>query len=185
MSPVDVGCLCSTNIPFIFCTSRLTCVTLSIPNFSRYFQTSAWLDRKKISTAIHFNHVNHVPGISGNVTMILGVLVSSYLMTKYRPTARKVAALVFASKYIYAFGLLALMFCTCSFSNDLPGQLEPDGRFNLDRGCNQGCQCSTSEFVPICLRGPSGQSQTFFSPCHAGCTTYTSVNNSIEYQSCQ
>lgn len=70
-----------------------------------------------------------VAGLSGNVTMILGVLLSGYLMKRYKPSARVVAALVAATKYVYAVGLLLVMFAgTCHFNGDLPGTLQKDGR---------------------------------------------------------
>ena len=60
--------------------------------------------------------------------MIFGVLLSGYLMKRYRPTGRQVAASVAITKYVYAFGLLVLMAVNCSFNKDLPGQLQQDGR---------------------------------------------------------
>ncbi len=60
-------------------------------------------------------------------------------------------------------------------------------RFNslkLTHECNDGCNCDTVEFLPTCLRGTSGQ-QTYFSPCHAGCTEFSSLNGTINYNSCK
>lgn len=61
--------------------------------------------------------------------MILGVLLSGYLMKKYRPTSELVAALVAVSKYVYAFGLLLIMLLgNCALTSDLPGATQSDGR---------------------------------------------------------
>lgn len=61
--------------------------------------------------------------------MIFGVLLSGFFMMKYHPSARKVAALVASAKYVYAFGLILVMFANCDFNMDLPGTRQPDGRF--------------------------------------------------------
>ena len=61
--------------------------------------------------------------------MIFGVLLSGFFMSRYRPSARAVAAYVAASKFIYAFGLLYIMLFNCGFENDLPGTLTADGRY--------------------------------------------------------
>ena len=60
--------------------------------------------------------------------MIFGVIVSGYFMTKYHPSARQVAALVASAKYVYAIGLILVMFANCDFNADLPGTRLPDGR---------------------------------------------------------
>jgi len=61
--------------------------------------------------------------------MIFGVLVSGFLMSRYRPSARSVAAFVAASKFIYAFGVLFVVMFNCGFENDLPGTLTANGRY--------------------------------------------------------
>lgn len=53
----------------------------------------------------------------------------------------------------------------------------------LDIECNEGCNCGTVQFLPICFRGTSHQ-QTYFSPCHAGCREAPSLNGSVDYSSC-
>lgn len=51
---------------------------------------------------------------------------------------------------------------------------------NLDYHCNQGCNCETNiKFSPVCT--DDGQ-HSFFSPCHAGCTTFNSSSiNMVKY----
>lgn len=68
-------------------------------------------------------------GLSGNVTMIFGVLLSGYLMKRYHPSSSKVAAFVAISKYVYAIGLIVVMVLSdCGFMSDLPGTMQTDGR---------------------------------------------------------
>lgn len=67
-------------------------------------------------------------GLAGNFSMIFGVILSGYWMKRYRPTSTQVAAIVAASKYIYAFGLLVIMLIAdCGFMSDLPGVLQTNG----------------------------------------------------------
>ncbi|XP_057381266.1 solute carrier organic anion transporter family member 74D-like isoform X1 [Daphnia carinata] len=123
-------------------------------------------------------------GLSGNVTMIFGVLLSGYLMKKYHPSSGQVAAIVAVSKYVYAFGLLLIMLLSdCNFMSDLPGSLQMNGSLKLDTECNDSCNCGTVQFLPICFRGTSHQ-QTYFSPCYAGCREVSSFNGSVDYGSC-
>ncbi|XP_037957068.1 solute carrier organic anion transporter family member 5A1 isoform X2 [Teleopsis dalmanni] len=44
---------------------------------------------------------------------------------------------------------------------------------NLTAACNFGCECLTSDVEPVC--GNNGL--TYFSPCHAGCTAFSSSSN--------
>ena len=50
-------------------------------------------------------------------------------MSRYRPSARTVAAYVALSKFIYALVILLLMFLNCGYENDLPGTLSTNGRY--------------------------------------------------------
>lgn len=44
---------------------------------------------------------------------------------------------------------------------------------NLTAACNFGCSCRTTDVEPVC--GNNGL--TYFSPCHAGCTAFSSRSN--------
>lgn len=50
--------------------------------------------------------------------------------------------------------------------------LEPF-QVNLTAACNFGCECHMSDVEPVC--GNNGL--TYFSPCHAGCTAFSSSSN--------
>ncbi|EDV98917.1 GH13584 [Drosophila grimshawi] len=51
--------------------------------------------------------------------------------------------------------------------------LDQPFQVNLTAACNFGCECLTSEVEPVC--GNNGL--TYFSPCHAGCTAFSSSSN--------
>lgn len=44
---------------------------------------------------------------------------------------------------------------------------------NLTAACNFGCECRMNDVEPVC--GNNGL--TYFSPCHAGCTAFSSRSN--------
>lgn len=44
---------------------------------------------------------------------------------------------------------------------------------NLTAACNFGCECHMTDVEPVC--GNNGL--TYFSPCHAGCTAFSSSSN--------
>lgn len=55
-------------------------------------------------------------------------------------------------------------------------------RMGLLQFCNRDCQCSRdADFRPIC---DSRSSNTFYSPCHAGCTVVENANGSKTYTNC-
>ena len=55
----------------------------------------------------------------------------------------------------------------------------------LGGSCSQDCYCNTEKFSPVCSRGSDGVNQTYFSPCHAGCSVETSVDNGTVYSDCR
>ena len=83
-----------------------------------------------IQQHIHSDQVDIIQGLSGNLSMIFGVLLSGYLMSRYRPKSGVVSLFIALTKYIYALGLLVVMLINCGFENDLPGILTADGRYN-------------------------------------------------------
>ncbi|XP_063220390.1 solute carrier organic anion transporter family member 5A1 [Bacillus rossius redtenbacheri] len=51
---------------------------------------------------------------------------------------------------------------------------------NLTAACNFGCECRTTDVEPVC--GNNGL--TYFSPCHAGCTTFSSSRANFSNCAC-
>ena len=52
-------------------------------------------------------------------------------------------------------------------------------KINLTASCNFGCECDMNDVQPVC--GANGL--TYFSPCHAGCTSLGGAN-SDNYTDC-
>lgn len=63
--------------------------------------------------------------------------------------------------------LLVFFFFSTTHATPEPFQV------NLTAACNFGCECHMSDVEPVC--GNNGL--TYFSPCHAGCTAFSSSEN--------
>lgn len=78
---------------------------------------------------------------------------------------------------LFCYGLLFFLGCdnlkmagtTIPYFNSTRG--EPF-QVNLTSSCNFGCECRMNDVAPVC--GNNGL--TYFSPCHAGCTSAFSSN---------
>ena len=45
----------------------------------------------------------------------------------------------------------------------------------LSMPCNRTCECDDTTFAPIC----TSEAQTYFSPCHAGCSSLSHLGNQV------
>ncbi|XP_037074038.1 solute carrier organic anion transporter family member 74D-like [Pollicipes pollicipes] len=122
------------------------------------------------------------------VTLVFGILGSGLLMRRFRPSGRLVSGLIVAFRVVGAFVFLTNFFFYCNFGDDLPGIRGPNGSLDISSECSTSCGCTTEEYIPVCHR--SGEaSRSYFSPCHAGCTTAingtNSTNNHTAYTDCR
>ncbi|XP_046476603.1 solute carrier organic anion transporter family member 2A1 isoform X1 [Neodiprion pinetum] len=114
------------------------------------------------------------PIIAGSLVIIAGLIIA-----KFRPAASYVAGYTVIAMALTATIFLALAFATC----DKPSIV---GTYRdtliLLKYCNKNCRCSRdADFRPVC--DEQGRF-TFYSPCHAGCTTVEFVNNTKYYSDC-
>lgn len=116
----------------------------------------------------------------------IGVFMGGYILKKLQLTPRGAIQFVMLFNAI-CLGLYALVFllgcdnvkmagATMPYSESLNRPLESDFEVNLTAGCNMVCECSPNDIQPIC--GSNGI--TYFSPCHAGCTSLTTGSKAEE-----
>ncbi|XP_069675274.1 solute carrier organic anion transporter family member 74D-like isoform X2 [Periplaneta americana] len=122
-----------------------------------------------------------ITGTIGLFFSALGVMASGSIISKFKPRARYLAAWNVFVETLDILGFILYSFLNCSV-DDLHGSPLPDGSWNLTAACNSGCDCGTMlKYSPVCS---SDSSTTFYSACHAGCTTIEMINGTKTYGNC-
>lgn len=106
--------------------------------------------------------------VTGPITiigMVSGFLLSGYVISKYKPSPRKIFCWNVIVGIGYMMGQLSYIFLSCdnNYINNFSGTL------NLTAQCNVNCSCTGVAYSPVCYEPTS---TTFFSPCHAGCNRW-------------
>lgn len=128
------------------------------------------------------HHANMVSGIGGILVMGLGITVSGIFILRCKPSARFVAGWIAFTAIIYAAGMGILMFVGCTMDDFAGLAKQSDGLTKFVPTCDPTCDCDRNKFNPLC--GADGQ--TYFSPCHAGCSNYTMVDGKVStFSDCQ
>ncbi|ESO83194.1 hypothetical protein LOTGIDRAFT_92173, partial [Lottia gigantea] len=110
-------------------------------------------------------------GIPGAV---VGILIGGYISKRFQLRPKGAIQLTLALNLLALFGFTFFFFLGCEnlkiagatlpyFNSSGHKIFDP----NLTSTCNENCDCSNTVLEPIC--GINGI--TYFSPCHAGCTT--------------
>ncbi|XP_064548299.1 solute carrier organic anion transporter family member 74D-like [Drosophila montana] len=92
----------------------------------------------------------------------VGVLLSGYIVSKYKPSARAMAAWNATVDFLTVAGILLYVFIGCEGSDQLRSMATSDS-------CIVSCHCEYVHYAPIC----SPENVTYISACHAGCTEKT------------
>ncbi|KAH8348878.1 hypothetical protein KR084_012110 [Drosophila pseudotakahashii] len=91
-----------------------------------------------------------------------GVLISGWVISKYKPSARAMAAWNFVVDYLTVAGLLCYVLVGCDESDRANSlSIVPTGD-----SCSALCDCEYVYYAPVC----SPDNITYISACHAGCT---------------
>lgn len=109
------------------------------------------------------------------LTTVCGFYVAAYLIGRIHPSFRilTAASILVGMSYAVAFSLSMILPCD---SSSIASQL---GSLNFTTNCNQNCSCEAVAFSPVC---ETELKTTFFSPCHAGCTSWNQTG--LQYNGC-
>lgn len=122
-----------------------------------------------------------ITGSVGISFSAMGIIVSGAVMSKFKPRCRYLAAWNVIVEALDAIVHLCYGFLTCSVE-DLHGEMNPDKSWNLTADCNTDCHCGPNvKYSPICAVDGSN---SFFSACHAGCTSVEMINGTKMYGNC-
>ncbi|XP_034478037.1 solute carrier organic anion transporter family member 74D-like [Drosophila innubila] len=89
----------------------------------------------------------------------VGVLLSGYVLSKYKPKARSIAVWNVVVDFLTVAGIVCYAFIGCKASDQL-------GSMATTSECSAACHCEYVHYAPIC----SPNNVTYISACHAGCT---------------
>jgi len=113
----------------------------------------------------------------------MGVFMGGYILKRLqlRPKGAVQLILTFQMISLAMYSVLFVVGCdnvkmagaTAPYYLSTPPQTPDVINVNLTASCNYGCDCDGNDVKPVC--GNNGL--TYFSPCHAGCTTYSSKSN--------
>lgn len=88
-----------------------------------------------------------------------GVVLSGYVVSKYKPKARTMAAWNALVDFLTVAGCLCYIIIACKGSDQL-------GSMATTSECSTSCHCEYVHYAPVC----TPNNVTFISACHAGCT---------------
>lgn len=111
-----------------------------------------------------------ITGTASYFPVAAGILIGGSLLSYLKPRPRFVFILVFLVEGVSLLTIGSGLFLGCEPAH-MSGHFDESGHFSPMTPCNAQCQCSSGGFTPIC--GPDGRT-TFFSPCHAGCSSFNS-----------
>jgi organic anion transporter 3A len=114
----------------------------------------------------------------------IGIFIGGCFLKRFQLKPKGAVQFVVVSNVIclFCYGLLFFLGCdnlkmagtTHPYYNSTPQQSMEPFQVNLTAACNFGCECHMTDVEPVC--GNNGL--TYFSPCHAGCTSSSSSNYS-------
>lgn len=98
--------------------------------------------------------------------IVVGLMASGWFITKRKPGTSKVLFWNVILGCTYMVGQFSYMFLSCS-DDKMP--MPVNGALQLNTNCNQNCDCDGLPYNPVCDQSTG---QTFFSACHAGCSSW-------------
>ncbi|XP_034630723.1 solute carrier organic anion transporter family member 4C1-like [Trachemys scripta elegans] len=113
----------------------------------------------------------------------LGQVISGILVSKYKLDCKNIIKFILGTCSVALLLNTVFMFSKCgnepfagvSETYNGTGKLQ-----NLTAPCNANCNCLRSFYYPVCGR----DEVQYFSPCFAGCTSFTDQKRKKTYQNC-
>ncbi|KAL7736165.1 hypothetical protein ACLKA6_003711 [Drosophila palustris] len=106
--------------------------------------------------------------VTGTVALAfsaIGVLLSGFIISRYKPRARYMAAWNVISAFLVVAGVVTYAFIGCP-DNETSVIVNIHNRdLSSDATCNSACSCDYVRYSPIC----GENNMTYISACHAGC----------------
>ncbi|KXJ77996.1 hypothetical protein RP20_CCG005903 [Aedes albopictus] len=113
----------------------------------------------------------------------IGIFIGGCILKRFQLKPKGAVQFVLVSNLVClsCYGLLFFLGCenlkmagtTIPYYNSSPAHNVEPFQVNLTAACNFGCECHMYDVEPVC--GNNGL--TYFSPCHAGCTAFSSSSN--------
>jgi len=128
-------------------------------------------------------------GLLKIVGTLLGLVVGGAFMGKFAPSGKTCLLFVAVTQFLaLPAPPMSLHHCepanvagiSVSYPADLSLDWNKESR-NLTDECNGGCSCSTDFYEPVC---DLENMITYFSPCHAGCSSYNEEKKVYENCGC-
>ncbi|KAH8403159.1 hypothetical protein KR222_006202 [Zaprionus bogoriensis] len=109
--------------------------------------------------------------------MAVGMLISGLVISKAQLSARTITGINISLGVKLVLIYVGYIFINCdvgAIAGVVGGKL-------TQPYCASQCLCTPTAFMPIC---PVNSSITYFSPCYAGCTRVSTINNFQLYEGC-
>uniref|UniRef100_A0A1I8NU26 Solute carrier organic anion transporter family member n=1 Tax=Stomoxys calcitrans TaxID=35570 RepID=A0A1I8NU26_STOCA len=122
--------------------------------------------------------------VTGTVALVfsaVGILLSGFIVSKFKPRARYLAAWNIIVDIVTMAGMIAYAFIGCPANDNSLMNNSYDSVLNTSLSCNSLCHCDYVRYMPVC-----GEDQmTYISPCHAGCKQeYMDANGVKSFYDC-
>ncbi|CAB3387511.1 Hypothetical predicted protein [Cloeon dipterum] len=119
-------------------------------------------------------------GSVGLVFSAFGILISGFVITKFKPTARCLAMWNVFVSIIAVCATITYPFLGCNES-DMQSRQMVLHKDEVQQACNLNCDCDFVKYSPVCSE--DGQT-TFISACHAGCRDFAMEDNKKIFTDC-
>ncbi|XP_055541090.1 solute carrier organic anion transporter family member 5A1 [Wyeomyia smithii] len=175
--PLSMWRLVSNPVYIVTCLGA--CMELMIVSgfvvfLPKYLETQFSLGKSQASV---FTGSIAVPGAC------IGIFIGGCILKRFQLKPKGAVQFVLVSNLVClsCYGLLFFLGCenlkmagtTIPYYNSSPAHNVEPFQVNLTAACNFGCECHMFDVEPVC--GNNGL--TYFSPCHAGCTAFSSSSN--------